>query len=132
MPFVTSNGTIQAPSNCGLTPVAIDDGGNVSHDAGETCNLGGVHADPQLAAALDGSQPPVLTIPANSSAVDIAACGARTFDQRGVAAPAGPAVRRRRVRVRPARRRADPDAHPDADRVPAADGLAHADRRRPP
>ena len=55
MPFVTGNGTIQVPSNCGLNPVAIDDGGNVSHDAGETCNLGGVHADPQLAAALDGS-----------------------------------------------------------------------------
>ncbi len=87
--FVTGMETILVPSNCGLSTPAIDDGGNVSHDLGETCNLGGVHADPQLAAALDGSQPPVLAIPANSSAVDIAACGARTFDQRGTLRPQG-------------------------------------------
>ncbi len=37
------------------------------------------------------AQPPVLAIPANSPAVDIAACGTRTVDQRGVARPQGSA-----------------------------------------
>jgi CSLREA domain-containing protein len=68
---------------------ATDEGGNVTSDATDQCGLGGVHADPQLAGGLDSSQPPALAIPANSSAVDIAACGARTTDQRGVARPQG-------------------------------------------
>jgi hypothetical protein len=85
--FVTGSGTTQFPANCGLNPAAIDEGGNVSHDATDQCGLGGEHADPQLAAALDGSQPPVLTLPANSPAIDIADCGGRTLDQRGVTRP---------------------------------------------
>ena len=76
-----------SPSNCGLASPAIDLGGNVSHDAVDMCGLGGEHADPQLAAELDGSEPPVLAIPATSPAVDIADCGGRTLDQRGVTRP---------------------------------------------
>ena len=48
------------------------------------------NTDPLLAAALDtAAEPPVLAIPANSPAVDIAACGARTLDQRGLSRPQG-------------------------------------------
>jgi hypothetical protein len=74
-------------ANC--SQAATDDGGNVSPDADDQCGLGGVHTDPQLAGALDNSQPPALPIPANSSALNVAACGARTTDQRGVARPQG-------------------------------------------
>jgi hypothetical protein len=80
-------GPITAPSNCGLASAAVDEGGNVTSDATDTCGLGGVHTDPQLATALDGSSPPALAIPANSSAVDAADCAGRTQDQRGVARP---------------------------------------------
>ena len=76
-----------SPSNCGLASPALDLGGNVSPDPVDTCGLGGEHADPQLAAELDGSEPPVLAIPATSPAVDIADCGGRTLDQRGVTRP---------------------------------------------
>ncbi|MDA0164688.1 Ig-like domain-containing protein [Solirubrobacter ginsenosidimutans] len=79
------------PSNCALASAATDDGGNVTPDSADQCGLGGVHTDPQLAAALDTSQPPALTIPSNSSAVDVAACTPRTVDQRGVTRPQGTA-----------------------------------------
>jgi hypothetical protein len=51
------------PSNCALASAATDDGGNVTPDSADQCGLGGVHTDPQLAAALDTSQPPALAIP---------------------------------------------------------------------
>jgi hypothetical protein len=83
-------GSQTQPANCGLASAATDDGGNVTPDT-DQCGLGGVHTDPQLAAALDASQPPALTIPANSSAVNIAVCAPRTVDQRGVTRPQGTA-----------------------------------------
>jgi hypothetical protein len=86
--FVTGSGTIPVTTNCALASAAIDDGGNL--ESATDCGLAGHQStDPLLAAALDGSQPPVLAIPANSPAVDIAACGTRTQDQRGVARPQG-------------------------------------------
>ncbi len=79
-------GPVQVPANCGVTPAATDQGGNL--ETGTDCGLAGhQNTDPLLAPALDTSQPPVLTIPANSPAVDIADCGGRTLDQRGVARP---------------------------------------------
>jgi hypothetical protein len=72
-------------SDCSFSTAAVDGGGNVT-PAG-LCGLGGSHADPLLASELDDSQPPALAIPANSPAVDIAPCGTRTVDQRGVARP---------------------------------------------
>jgi hypothetical protein len=81
-------GPVQAPANCSITPAATDDGGNL--ETATDCGLAGhQNTDPLLAAALDGSQPPALAIPANSPAVDIAACGTRTLDQRGVTRPQG-------------------------------------------
>ncbi len=82
-------------SNCLLGPAtgttAIDQGGNVESAA--TCGLTGVSrasTDPQLPGALDlTAQPPVLALPPGSPAVDLAACGARTLDQRGVPRPQG-------------------------------------------
>jgi hypothetical protein len=82
-------GPTTQPANCSLASAATDDGGNVTSDSTDQCGLGGVHTDPQLGAALDTSQPPALTIPSNSSAVDIAACAPRTVDQRGVTRPQG-------------------------------------------
>ena len=85
------NGTIEGPSNCGLQQPATDEGGNVSYDAEEQCDLGGVHDDPQLSEELNESfSPPLFTIPATSSARDIADCAGRTFDQRGLPRPQGP------------------------------------------
>ncbi|MDA0164684.1 hypothetical protein OM076_30735 [Solirubrobacter ginsenosidimutans] len=74
-------------SNCSLATPATDAGGNVTPDTADACGLGGSHADPHLAAALDSSEPPALALPANSPAVDIADCAGRTVDQRGVARP---------------------------------------------
>ena len=80
-------GSQDLPSNCALSTAATDAGGNVTPDT-DPCGLGGVHADPLLSTALDATQePPVLTIPANSPAVDVADCAGRTVDQRGVARP---------------------------------------------
>jgi hypothetical protein len=78
-------------ANCSLASPAVDGLGNVTPDAtDQQCGLGGVHTDPKLAGSLDASEPPALAIPADSSAVDIAACAGRTSDQRGVARPQGP------------------------------------------
>jgi hypothetical protein len=86
--FVTGSGTIPVTTNCALAGAAIDDGGNLESAA--DCGLAGhQNTNPLLAAALDSSQPPVLAIPANSPAIDIAACAARTEDQRGVPRPQG-------------------------------------------
>jgi hypothetical protein len=83
-------GPATVTTNCSLASAAIDDGGNL--ESGTDCGLAGhQNTDPLLAAALDVSQPPVLAIGASSPAVDIAACGARTLDQRGLARPQGPA-----------------------------------------
>jgi hypothetical protein len=82
------NGSVQITTNCGLASAAIDDGGNL--ETATDCGLAGhQNTDPQLAAALDSSQPPALAFPATSPAIDIAACGARSEDQRGVARPQG-------------------------------------------
>jgi hypothetical protein len=89
--FNAGPGPVTQPANCALAPAAIDEGGNVSFNIEDQCGLGGVHTNPGLATALDGSQPPVLTIPENSSARDIADCAGRTLDQRGVARPFGAA-----------------------------------------
>jgi Right handed beta helix region len=87
---VVGSGTIPVTTNCGLASAAIDEGGNLESAA--DCGLAGhQNTDPLLAAALDTSQPPVLAIPATSPAVNIAACGARTSDQRGMTRPQGPA-----------------------------------------
>ena len=83
-------GSTTVPGNCALASAATDDGGNITPDT-DQCGLGGSHANPQLAAALDASQPPALSIPANSPAVDIAVCAPRTVDQRGVTRPQGTA-----------------------------------------
>jgi CSLREA domain-containing protein len=73
-------------SNCAGAS-AVDQGGNVTPDT-DQCGLGGVHTDPQLDLVPDETlQPPAMKIPANSSAVDVAACGGRTVDQRGVVRP---------------------------------------------
>ena len=87
--FNFGSGPQDLPSNCALASTATDDGGNVTPDTADQCGLGGVHTDPQLAAGLDASQPPALSIPSNSAAVDIAACAPRTVDQRGVTRPQG-------------------------------------------
>ncbi|WP_157591868.1 CSLREA domain-containing protein [Solirubrobacter soli] len=80
-------GPVSSPSNCDITNGATDEGGNVTPDT-DQCGLGGVHVDPQLDLVPDNSfEPPVMKIPANSSAVDAASCGGRTVDQRGVARP---------------------------------------------
>jgi hypothetical protein len=80
-------GPISAPSNCQIAGGATDEGGNVTPDT-DQCGLGGVHTDPQLDLVPDETlQPPAMKIPANSSAVDVAACGGRTVDQRGVVRP---------------------------------------------
>ncbi len=80
---------MQVTTNCALAAAALDDGGNL--ETATDCGLAGhQNADPLLAAELDTTaQPPVLSIPANSPAVDIAACGTRTLDQRGLARPQG-------------------------------------------
>ncbi|MBE2316811.1 hypothetical protein DVA67_012580 [Solirubrobacter sp. CPCC 204708] len=76
------------PSNCGISPPPVDEGGNL--DSGTNCGVAGhTNTDPKLAAALDTSAPPVLAIAADSPARDIAPCGTRTFDQRGVLRPQG-------------------------------------------
>ncbi|HEY6889464.1 MAG TPA: choice-of-anchor Q domain-containing protein, partial [Solirubrobacter sp.] len=87
--FNFGSGSQDLPSNCALASTATDDGGNVTPDSADQCGLGGVHGDPLLGATLDTSQPPALAIPANSPAVDIAACAPRTVDQRGVTRPQG-------------------------------------------
>ena len=62
--------------------------------------------------------------------MDFAACGARTFDQRGVARPQGAAVRRRRVRVQGAGPRADADADARAHGHAGTHRLPRRPRRR--
>ncbi len=86
--FQSATPTGGTPSNCtGSANRATDAGGNLESQA--DCGLaaaGRQNADPQLAAALAGT---VLPIPLTSSAVDIAACGTRVFDQRGITRPQG-------------------------------------------
>jgi hypothetical protein len=85
----TGSGTIETPAGCaGSGNLAADGGGNLESLA-DCGTAGHQNTNPQLPAALDGSQPPVLTIPAGSPAVDIAACGVRTLDQRGAPRPVG-------------------------------------------
>ena len=87
--FNTGSGPVTVPANCALATAATDEGGNLETQA--DCGLAGhQNTDPQLAAALDTAfEPPVLTIPAASPAVDIAACGTRNQDQRGLFRPQG-------------------------------------------
>ncbi len=86
--FVTGSGTIPVTTNCALASAAIDDGGNL--ESATDCGLAGHQSsDPLLAASLDTSQPPALALGATSPAIDIAACGARVEDQRGVPRPQG-------------------------------------------
>ncbi len=72
-----------------LASAVIDDGGNL--ESATDCAFSGGHqsTDPLLAAALDTSQPPTLALGATSPAIDIAACGTRFEDQRGVPRPQG-------------------------------------------
>ena len=88
--FVTGSDTIVVPANCSVSGPLTDQGGTVE-DQNQCVAAAGnrVSTDPQLATSLDGSQPPVLTIPATSPAVNFADCGGRTLDQRGVPRPQG-------------------------------------------
>ena len=82
---------VATADNCSFTTAAVDQGGNI--DSGNNCGFTTstqVNTNTQLASALDTTQePPVLTIPAGSPAVDASACNGRLFDQRGVARPQG-------------------------------------------
>jgi hypothetical protein len=82
---------VAQPNNCAFSPAATDQGGNVdsANNCGWTVSTQ-VNTNSQLSSALDTTQqPPVLSIPANSPAVDASNCGTRLFDQRGVARPQG-------------------------------------------
>lgn len=88
--FVTGSNTIDIPSNCAVTGPVTDQGGNVEDVA--QCGLGAssrTNTDAALATTFDASEPPVLTLPASSPAVDFADCAGRTLDQRGVPRPQG-------------------------------------------
>jgi hypothetical protein len=84
--IIAANTNPQGASNCAITGGATDVGGNVT--PGNDCGLGGSHTDPRLITPLDETQqPPVLGLPADSPAIDIADCAGRTIDQRGVSRP---------------------------------------------
>ena len=87
----TGNQTLTPTLNCSFGTTTADGGGNVE-DA-DQCGLGAGSrrsAVPQLATALDATQqPPTLNIPETSPAIDFAACGTRTTDQRGMTRPLG-------------------------------------------
>ncbi len=87
----TGNQTLTPTLNCSFGTTTADGGGNVE-DA-DQCGLGAGsrrNAVPELATELDATQqPPTLNIPETSPAIDFAACGTRTTDQRGMTRPLG-------------------------------------------
>ena len=101
------------PSNCDPLRRPIDGGGNLSDT--DDCGFKNPPADPQLSADLDGSlgETPLLTIPPESPAVDLAG-NCEGTDQRDLARPQGDALRRRRLRGRGP----DPVSPPDIESGP--------------
>ena len=80
---------VTVAANCSFSAPATDRGGNVDSEHG--CGFAGHNdTDPQLQLLDTSQQPPVLPILATSPARDIADCGGRTVDQRGVPRPQGP------------------------------------------
>jgi len=89
---VAAGAPVTIAGNCVGSLIVTDSGGNVE-DANQ-CKLTSPNSkpstDPKLASALDDTQqPPTLNLLAGSPAIDFAACGTRTTDQRGMARPVG-------------------------------------------
>ena len=83
---------MQVPRNCSTSIAVTDQGGNVEDQQPVQAHRGEPDQQPtrSLATALDETQqPPTLSIPETSPAVDFAACGTRTTDQRGMTRPLG-------------------------------------------
>ena len=78
-------------ANCSFSGAVTDQGGNIedSNQCGTATAASRQNTDPQLATALDGSQPPALAVLPGSPAVDFAQCAGRTFDQRNTPRPQG-------------------------------------------
>ncbi|MDA0181838.1 hypothetical protein OJ997_16160 [Solirubrobacter phytolaccae] len=89
--FAGNRGANNAVQNCSFNGAVTDQGGNIedSNQCGAATAASRQNTEPQLATALDGSQPPALAVVPGSPAVDFAACAGRTLDQRSTPRPQG-------------------------------------------